>query len=143
MGKALVEAIPPEACVIAYNNSFEKFVVKSLASYYPEGALRLKGIHDHILDLMQPFKKRHYYHTDMKGSHSLKNVLPVLVPELSYRGMEIGDGTGANRAYGALEAIEDVEKAEAIKGYLLEYCKLDTLAMVKIVDRLWKIVEEA
>lgn len=140
MGKALVEAIPPDACLVAYNNSFEKFVVKSLAQYYPEGALQLKGIHDHILDLMQPFKKRYYYHTAMKGSHSLKNVLPVLVPELSYSGMEIGDGTGANRAYGALEAIEDVRKAEAIKGYLLEYCKLDTLAMVKIVDRLWQIV---
>ena len=81
--------------------------------------------------------RQHFYHPDLKGSFSIKKVLPALVPELSYEGMAIGDGGTASMSFAKIVAGKTTkEDASIIRRDLLAYCKLDTLAMVKIYQRL-------
>jgi hypothetical protein len=89
---------------------------------------------------MIPFKKCSIYHWKMKGSYSQKAVLPVLVPDLSYGGMEVADGGMAMDASAKMCACGDTEEIAAIRRALLEYCKLDTLGMVRMVEKLQAIV---
>jgi len=72
----------------------------------------------------------------MKGSHSQKAVLPALVPELSYEGMEVADGGMAMQAYWAMCSLKDVGEVARIRKNLLEYCKLDTLGMARLFEKL-------
>jgi hypothetical protein len=72
----------------------------------------------------------------MKGSYSIKNVLPALVPELNYENLEINAGGLASTAYDRLAFETDLISIAEIRNNLLEYCKLDTLAMVKILEKL-------
>ena len=72
----------------------------------------------------------------MLGSWSIKAVIPTVAPELDYKALEeVQEGMGAQRAY--LEAIDagtSVERKEYLRERLLEYCKYDTLAMVRLVE---------
>jgi hypothetical protein len=93
--------------------------------------------HDRIIDLMVPFKSKIYDDPRFEGSASIKQVLPVLCPELSYKDLGIHEGGSAQRLW--MEAVLDDKRAdqkEQILADLLEYCKLDTLAMVEIYKRL-------
>ncbi|MDK1046307.1 MAG: DUF2779 domain-containing protein, partial [Anaerolineales bacterium] len=83
-----------------------------------------------------PFRDRAYYAPEMHGSYSIKAVLPALVPELTYEGMAISDGGMAMRAYYQLADEKDPKRIEAVRNDLWEYCKLDTLAMVRILEKL-------
>ena len=90
-------------------------------------------------DIMVPFQKRHYYLKEMKGSYSIKYVLPALFPndpELDYSNLDVIH-TGSE-AMGAFASLHDKsqEEIKEIREGLLEYCKLDTLAMVKIWNKL-------
>lgn len=76
--------------------------------------------------------KDYYMHPDFNGSHSIKNVLPVLVPELSYKVLEISDGGTASAAWSEMIEMEEGEQKQGVAKALIEYCKLDTLAMVEI-----------
>ena len=84
---------------------------------------------------MDIFGKQFYVHKDFKGKISIKNILPVLVPELSYKNLEIQEGGTASQKWNEMvqEGIHPQEKAKIIKN-LKEYCKLDTYAMYAI----WK-----
>lgn len=75
----------------------------------------------------------------MQGSYSIKKVLPALVPELSYDDMEIGDGGTASNIYGSMVSGTFEGNIEDTRRNLLEYCKLDTYAMVKIYEKLKEI----
>jgi hypothetical protein len=92
-----------------------------------------------IKDLMTPFQKKYYYAPEMKGSYSIKAVLPALVPELSYDNLEINEGGLASIAYESLQTETDLMFLAEIKQQLLEYCKLDTLGMVRILEKLENI----
>jgi hypothetical protein len=139
IAKRLVEQIPKNACVLVYSMGFEKSVLNSLKEWFPEYGKGIDSIINNLNDLMIPFKNQHYYSWQMKGSYSIKAVLPVLVPELSYAGLEVSDGDMAMLAYRRMcEATEPTE-VENIRKALLEYCKLDTLGMVRIVERLKEI----
>ena len=72
----------------------------------------------------------------MRGSYSIKAALPLLVPELSYKDMEIKDGEMAMNAYFAMTKTKDPSEIEKNRKALLEYCKLDTFGMVKMVERM-------
>ncbi len=85
---------------------------------------------------MVPFQKKYYYSPEMKGSYSIKAVLPALVPDLSYNNLEINEGGLASIAYESLQTETDLMLLAEIKQQLLEYCKLDTLGMVKILEKL-------
>ena len=134
--KRLVSLIPEDACILTYNMTFEKSVIADLAEQFPEYSAKLMKIHENIKDLMVPFRQRHYYKKEMKGSYSLKYVLPALLPDLSYQGMAVSNGDEAVLAYKRLPSIEKREEAEKVKDDLLEYCKLDTLGMVKLFEKL-------
>lgn len=139
LAERLVADIPETACVLAYNQAFEKGVIQNLAKYFPDLRNGLLAIHDNIRDLMRPFQQKNYYVPQMKGRYSIKCVLPALVPDLSYAGLEIANGGEAMGAYGSLHLVENMAERKKIRRALLEYCKLDTLAMVRIYEKLKKI----
>ena len=95
-----------------------------------------------MVDLMIPFRNRAVYDWQMHGFASLKSVLPALIPELTYDGLEIADGGTAASAWLRMRATGDLAEREAINQNLLEYCHLDTLAMVRILDWLRERVGE-
>jgi hypothetical protein len=75
----------------------------------------------------------------MKGTYSIKSILPALVPELSYEGMEIADGGKASAAFEGLYYAQDVFRIKEIRENLLKYCGMDTLAMVEILNVLQRL----
>jgi hypothetical protein len=123
--------------IIVYNQSFEKNVIRDLAAVFPDLAGPLLALNERVFDLL-PVVRHNYYHPDMKGSWSIKSVLPCLVPELSYARLgSVQEGTRAQAAYLDLIGGELDEAArEALSKDLRAYCELDTLAMVRIVERL-------
>ena len=139
----LIKFIPQDACVLAYNMSFEKMVIRRLAEIYPQISNELMAIHDNIKDLMAPFASKNYYHSKMQGSYSIKYVLPALVPEFesAYKNLNlIHHGGEAMQAYEAM-AYMPADECEAYKKALLAYCKLDTLAMIKVLEKLREVVK--
>jgi hypothetical protein len=137
----LLADVPEDVCILTYNMAFEKRVLSELAARYPEHQQKIDNWKENILDLMVPFRQRDVYYWQFKGSYSIKNVLPVVVPELSYTGLEIADGGAAMSAYHQMcAAWYDPEALEQIRCNLLAYCKLDTLAMVRILDCLGEMV---
>ncbi len=137
----LLTDIPEDVCILTYNMTFEKGVLTELAVRYPKHKQIIDKWTENILDLMAPFRQRVVYYWKFKGSYSIKNVLPVLVPELSYEELEIADGGAAMDAYHQMCAAKDKPEALAqIQKNLLAYCKLDTLAMVRILDHLGDLI---
>ena len=143
LAERLVEDIPKGVCVLAYNMSFEKTVIKKLANYYQDLHDDLMKIHDNIKDLMIPFYNRNYYVKEMKGSYSIKYVLPALFPddpELDYHNLPVvHNGGEASDAFLSLVSLSKKEQ-EKIREGLLVYCKLDTFAMVKIWEKLKEVI---
>ena len=116
--------------------SFEKSVIRKLANLYGEFTYDLMNIHNNIQDLMLPFQKKWYITSSMQGSYSIKYVLPSLVPEFekAYKDLElVHNGSEAMSVYANLKNLSNAEKI-VYKKALLEYCKLDTLAMVRILE---------
>ena len=140
----LIEDIPLNSCVLAYNMSFEKTVIKSLAKLYPDLSNHLMNIHDNMKDLMIPFKNRKYYTKDMHGSYSIKYVLPALFPNdesLNYKNLDlIHNGSEAMNSFKNLEE-KTLEEQSYIRERLLKYCELDTYAMVKIYEKLKEVIK--
>ena len=122
--------------VLVYNKSFEITRLKEIARDFPEYADEIDKFILRIKDLMVPFQKKYYYAPGMKGSYSIKAVLPALVPELSYNALEINEGGLASIAYESLQTETDLMFIAEIKQQLLEYCKLDTFGMVRILEKL-------
>ena len=134
--EGLLRGTNGEGDIIVYNKSFEIMRLKEIARDFPEYVDKIEALILRIKDLMVPFRKKYYVAPEMKGSYSIKAVLPALVPELSYDELEINEGGLASIAYESLLSETDLMKIAEIKSQLLEYCKLDTLAMVKILERL-------
>jgi uncharacterized protein DUF2779 len=135
----LLKEIPEDACVLVYNKSFEIGVLNDLAKWFPEYSDHIENIIQNIQDLMIPFRKKDIYRWEMEGSYSIKYVLPALVPELNYDDMEINDGGMASNAYLGMWEMQDHSEIEKIRNALLDYCKMDTLAMVRILEELKKM----
>jgi len=142
LAKRLVEDIPTDVTVLAYNMGFEKGVIRKLAAMFDDFAYHLMAIHDNIQDLMIPFRNKDYYTSAMKGSYSIKYVLPALVPDmaLAYKELDgVQNGGEAMQTYAKLSEMEDKEEVQRLRYALLRYCELDTLAMVKILEVLRSI----
>ena len=131
----LCRNVPINACILAYNMTFEKNCIKKLSVIYDDLSEYLMKIHNNIQDLMRPFFYRDYYCTSMHGSYSIKYVLPALFPNdptLDYNNLNgVRNGSDASTAYMKMLSAKEDEQAE-IRNSLLKYCELDTLAMVKI-----------
>lgn len=122
--------------ILVYNIGFEKGRLSELANDFPEYSDEILNIIDRLKDLMIPFRERWYYAPDMNGSYSIKVVLPALLPDFHYNDLEIKDGSTASNVFSSM--IQGTFKGDSRKTKiaLLEYCKLDTLAMVKIFGKL-------
>ena len=142
LAEQLCRDIPRDVCVTAYNMSFEQTRIRELAALYPDLAAHLKAIHDHIRDLMIPFRSKDYYTDDMHGSYSIKLVLPALFPgdpDLDYGNLDgVHRGTEASDTFRRMASMTPEEQTRWRKS-LLAYCHLDTYAMVKI----WQKLREA
>ncbi|MCD6135291.1 DUF2779 domain-containing protein [Candidatus Bipolaricaulota bacterium] len=141
LARKLVEDIPTDVTVLAYNMGFEKGVIRKLAAMFDEFSDSLMLIHDNVQDLMTPFQKKDYYVPDMKGSYSIKLVLPSLVPEMAqaYKALDgVQNGGEAMQTYARLAHMDDKQEVGRLREALLRYCELDTLAMVKIFNKLKK-----
>ncbi|MFC1622454.1 DUF2779 domain-containing protein, partial [Patescibacteria group bacterium] len=139
--KDLKEKIKDKGSVIAWYMSFEKGRNSEMGERYPEYMSFFEDINNRMFDLMNVFKKGYYVHKDFHGSASLKRVLPVIVPELSYGDLEIHEGMEAsNKWRDMVDPKTNKKESEQIYNNLLKYCELDTLAMVKILERLNKLI---
>ena len=138
---ALQSALGATGTALAWNESFEKGCNRRLARLAPSHAEFLADVTERTTDLMAPFR-RDYVHPDFDGSTSIKKVLPVLVPSLSYEGMAVHDGAGAILAFRKMVAEKPGEARAALRRQLLAYCRLDTLAMVEIYRHLVDTVLE-
>lgn len=128
--------------MVVYNRGFEESRLKEAAVTCPEYADFVSNLLRRIVDLLKPFRDFHYYHPDQQGSASIKKVLPVLAPDLSYKDLDIGDGGTASSEYVRITFgnVSDEER-QKVRSALLKYCHLDTLAMIRIVQALRKIVQ--
>lgn len=128
--------------ILVYDKSFEEGRLRELGQVFPgyDGAIQERI--GRMRDLMVPFRNRYYYSPAMKGRHSIKNVLPALVPALSYSGLAISDGYAAMNAYEQLREEKDPGVRREITRNLKEYCRMDTLGMVEILRFLEKAAEE-
>ncbi len=134
-----LKAIGPDGTVLAWNMGFEKGVLGDLAEMFPVEAERLADLVERMDDLIIPFRAFWVHHPRQKGSCSLKAVLPALT-DFDYDDLAIGDGNQAARQYQqALYGNVAAKERALIFNNLLEYCKLDTMAMVEILRRLEKL----
>lgn len=128
-----------EGTFIVWNKSFENTRNKEMAQLHPAYAGYLDYINAHTFDLMDIFKQNYVDHR-AKGSMSIKQILPLLCPELSYSQLQVKEGTAAQVAWSKL-VFGDMEQDSKLqlKQDMLAYCKLDTWAMVRIWEELKEI----
>ncbi len=125
-----------KAPIVVYNQGFESGRLSELAVFFPKFSKRIDRIKKRLWDLL-PVIRKNVYHPDFCGSFSIKNVLPVLIPGMSYKNMKVADGREAGIVYEKMiyDNLSCREK-KALKNNLLKYCCQDTLAMVKLLERL-------
>lgn len=143
LAEQLVSDIPLGACSTAFNMTFERMVIKGLADLYPDLAPHLLDIREHMEDFLVPFRSGYFYRDDMRGSFSIKKVLPALFPgdpELDYHNLpgSVHNGGEAMTIYPKLAAMTPEER-DAARLSLLQYCHLDTLAMVRVWEKLVEV----
>jgi len=134
LAESLINGLGSMGPVLMYT-PYERTVINGLAKRFPDLAHQLERLGDRLIDLA-PVTRENFYHPMMLGSWSIKSVLPVIAPDLSYSQLDgIQDGTEASKGY--LEAIHadttPTRKAE-LRAQLLRYCKLDTKAMVRLLS---------
>jgi len=133
--ETLLKMLGVRGPILTYS-SYERTIIRALAVRFEDLAPRLLELIPRIVDLL-PITKAHYYHPDMKGSWSIKSVLPTIAPELDYSSLQIQEGNAA--ADGFLEMIDPTTSSERRaenRTALLAYCKQDTLALVKVAQAL-------
>ena len=145
IAEALCRDIPMDACVLAYNKTFECGRIGELAELYSDLRDHLLNMKDNVVDLIVPFKSGSYYSLTMGGSNSIKYVLPALYPddpELDYHALPVvHNGGEAMDIYPKMLLASPEEKAK-IRDGLLKYCCLDTLAMVKVLRKVKESVAD-
>ena len=135
LAESLIENLEEEGSIVVYS-TFEKTMLNKLKVLFIDLSQELDLIIERLVDLHKIIRDN-YYHPDFHGSTSNKKVLPVLVPDLSYSGLEIAEGDSAmaafaNMALGRYNVIE----VNSIQNHLLKYCKKDTEAEVKVFEKL-------
>jgi hypothetical protein len=131
LAERLIQDLGGDGSIIVYG-SFEQTRINALADRFPDLAVSLSQISPRLFDLCKVIR-RGCYHPEFYGSYSIKNVLPALVPDMSYDGLEIADGGAAVVKYAKM-ALGRYSAAECqtIRQNLLQYCGQDTLAMVRL-----------
>ena len=106
---------------------------------FPDLSTPLLSLLERVVDLL-PITKDFYYHPAMKGSWSIKAVLPTIAPDLCYANLEdVQDGVQAQHAFAeAIDQQTPANRREVLRNALSCYCQLDTLAMVRLTHFLAK-----
>ena len=133
---SLREVIGSKGSVVVYNQSFEISRLKELALFFPSEKEWIYDVISRMVDLLVVFRGFAYYNPKQEGSASIKKVLPAIVGK-DYSSLGIAEGMDASLTY-----LENFGKIDSIRKDLLEYCKLDTLAMVWIVEKLEGIIND-
>lgn len=131
LAKSLLNHISDHGSVVVYNTIFERGILKKLAESFSEYTQALQSIVNRLWDQMVLLRK-YYEHPDFCGSRSLKVVLPVLVPQLSYKDLDIQEGADAPAAWNLMLNTNSESEKQMWINHLRAYCKMDTLAMVEI-----------
>jgi predicted RecB family nuclease len=135
---SLCHALGESGSIVVYSG-FESQRLSELASWFPEFADRIRTIQARLFDLL-PVVREHTYHPAYAGSYSIKSVLPALVPEMTYEGMEVGNGQDAGLAWESLvRGGLNCDERQRIEKALLDYCGQDTLALFRLVETLRSI----
>ena len=132
---SLCSALGESGSIVVYA-PFESQRLSELAAWLPESEKQIKNIQCRLFDLL-PVVRNHVYHPQFAGSYSLKAVLPALVPEMSYDGMAVANGQDAGLAWESLlrGTLDEGERLKVTRA-LLDYCGQDTLALVKLLEKL-------
>ncbi|MBP7134203.1 DUF2779 domain-containing protein [Patescibacteria group bacterium] len=139
LAESLQQNIGATGSVIVWNKGFECGINEALGNRVLLSKSFLQSVNDRVFDLMDIFKKQHFVHKDFRGSTSIKRVLPVLAPELSYKDLEIHEGGTASQSWNKLTTTEmSPEEKTKIAEDLGKYCERDTYAMYVI----WKHLDE-
>jgi len=144
IAQRLAKDITTEGSIVAFSQGTEKSIIRRLAASSAEHRQTLLAMDDRFIDLLKPFQQLMYYHPDFNGSFSIKSVLPAMFPDdeaADYEGLDIQAGDMASMIYADLDRIADESERQKIRASLLEYCRLDTLAMVMIWRELSDIAE--
>ncbi len=137
----MIEDLGSAGSIVVHHAGFETGRIRELADFSPTHQDALFEMLSRIVDTEIPFMENWYLHPSLMGGSSIKVVLPTLVPELSYDGMAISDGLAAASSFGDMYDGRVVgNAAEIVQGDLRKYCRMDTLAMLKIVGKLREIV---
>lgn len=137
--KKLKEDIGPTGSVLVWYKNFEMTRNEEMAAMYPEFREFLEDVNNRVVDLMEPFFNGWFVDKDFLGSASIKRVLPVVVPSLSYKELGIQEGTSAQQKWmdAVLRNKEGIDKNKLFSD-LVKYCAMDTLAMVEI----WRCLKD-
>lgn len=128
----LLLALGDTGPILVYNAGFENTRLRELAEQLPHQSQAVQSVLARVVDLL-PIARDYYYHPAMKGSWSIKAVLPTIAPELAYDDLEVANGGMAQEAFmEMLSPDTDPLRREAIRAALLTYCERDTLAMIHI-----------
>lgn len=139
LAEQLKRDIGTEGSVVTWNQSFEKACNDTMGGLSPVHSVFLAELNDRIVDLMTPFAEGWYVDKDFFGSASIKAVLPVMVPRLSYKELNIHGGNAAQRIWmQTIPGGQHQDKKDEFMNDLRKYCTLDTLAMVEI----WRILDD-
>lgn len=142
LAESLREHMGDTGTVISWFKTFENSRNRELASLLPQYREFFLGIVARTYDLMKIVEDQHYVHPGFEGRATIKKVLPVLVPYLSYKTLGVQSGTEAIEAYRKITHGELTnEAASEKKRQMLEYCKLDTLAMYEIWREFNKLID--
>ena len=140
----LRQDIGAEGSVIVWNQGFEQSRNRDMAEILPEAAPFLHDVSARMVDLMDIVRDGAWVHPAFNGSSSIKKVLPVAAPALSYDQLEIGEGMLAAEQW--VQAVMrdppvmDDNERSAVFMALREYCQRDTLAMVLVLDYVRRMV---
>jgi len=133
---SLCSVLGTSGSILVYS-SFESQRLSDLAAWLPEFAEQINAIQARLFDLL-PIVREHTYHPAYAGSYTIKSVLPALVPSLTYDGMAVANGQDAGLAWEALvRGNIDVDERERIEKALRAYCGQDTLALAKLLEKLF------
>ncbi len=137
----LIVDLKSEGTILVYDALMERNILNGLKKDFPEFVPQIESILGRIVDLIQPFNERSFYHPKMKNLTSIKNILPALVPELHFNELKISSGSIAMIAYENLQKETDMFKIQEVREQLLDYCKMDTYAMIKVFEVLEKAAD--
>lgn len=129
----LLNSIPETGSVIVYSASYESTRLKELAEDFPEYREKLTNIRDRLVDLKVVIQKGVFY-PEFMGSFSIKKVAPALLGEAaSYANLTVNDGVEAMLAFDRMVFLPDTSnEKQALRAAMLEYCKQDTMLMVRL-----------